>query len=362
MIVTNETYSQHRYEINIVECAYNVVERMINEKVSKVNIGQYAYNLKIAIQEYKRSINYDVNASENNRKRACVISPTHPAFDFWLALHLSIEDPDEISMLLDTYQNGDFGDAENFIGHVEFFVIRIMKANIRTKFKEQKLAVINWVRENRAKHKTSSKEEKATINIHINIDKLILNKTDVALNVQVLNQINYLVQHLNFQQFNTFVNSNVGTQEENINVPLTEATDISQYEHLNTSNGKNSYLIPLELEYEEVFAYFMQLSHLEDHDHIKETDIEYLVKSNFKFKNITPISTKKRLTVNIAKQYLNKFVYDFYLKKDEEFYSDKAKVYCQFLIDNFSKFKNANLNYTRKNFSRKCSGVYPFKS
>ena len=134
MIVNNETYSQHRYEINIVECAYNVVERMINEKVSKVNIEQYAYHLKIAIQEYKRSINFDVNASANDRKRACVISPTHPAFDFWLALHLSIEDPDEISMLLDAYQNGDFGVAKNLIGHVEFLIIRIMKANIRTKY------------------------------------------------------------------------------------------------------------------------------------------------------------------------------------------------------------------------------------
>ena len=360
MIYNDETYSQHRYEINIVECAYNVVERMIKEKVSKVNIGQYAYNLKIAIQEYKRSINYDVNASENNRKRACVISPTHPAFDFWLALHLSIEDPDEISMLLDTYQNGDFGDAENFIGHVEFFVIRIMKANIRTKFKEQKLAVINWVRENRAKHKTSSKEEKATINIHINIDKLILNKTEVALNVQVLNQINYLVQHLNFQQFNTFVNSNVGTQEENINVPSTEATDISQNEELKSVNDKNSILIPMSLKYEEVLDYFMQLTKLKNNEHIKKKDIENLVKANFEFRDMKASGKKKLLDVHIEKQKLNQFIYTFHKDIDHSYYSNKAKIYCQFMIDNFLLFQHDNLTTVRRNFSRKSSGPYPF--
>jgi hypothetical protein len=63
MTETNEKYNQHRYEINIVECAFNLVERMRKKKVSKITIGQYAYHLKIAIQEYKRSNNFDVNTS-----------------------------------------------------------------------------------------------------------------------------------------------------------------------------------------------------------------------------------------------------------------------------------------------------------
>jgi hypothetical protein len=184
----------------------------------------------------------------------------------------------------------------------------------------------------------------------------------VALNVQVLNQINYLVQHLNFQQFNTFVNSNVGTQEENINVPSTEATDISQNEELKSVNDENSILIPMSLKYEEVLDYFMQLTKLPKHEHLKSKDIVNLVKANFKFKNISPTPTKRHLAVNIDKQYLTQFVYRLYNSKDRDYYKEKATLYCQFMIDNFIKYKDDSLAYLKKNFARGYKGPYPFKS
>ncbi|MEN9993794.1 MAG: hypothetical protein RL762_451 [Bacteroidota bacterium] len=346
------TYSKHRYEINIVECAYCVVERMINERVSKVNIGQYAYHLKIAIQEYKRSINFDVNTSETARKQACVISPTHPAFNFWLALHLSIEDPDEISMLLDAYQNGDFGDLENFVGHVQYLVIRIMKANVFFGFRDQKLAVINWVSKNREKETKSKKEEKPQLNIYLEHYNLI--KNDVIINLEIKNQIINIFKQFTFHQFNEFVNSNYINPDEDAIDSDTENPD----KNLGDSN-KNTILIPIKLTYDEVLNYFMQLTKLDNHEHIKSKDIVNLVKSNFRFKKIEASGKKNHLDVNIKKQFLNKFVYQLY-KEDPEVYDEKATLYCQLLIDNFTKFKHDKIVNLKKNFSRGITGRYPF--
>jgi hypothetical protein len=91
------TYRKHRYAINIIECAYKVVQRMKAVKKrpkNQISIEEYAFRLREAINAYKRSIDFDPSASEVSRKQACVISPTHPAFDFWLALHLSVEEVD----------------------------------------------------------------------------------------------------------------------------------------------------------------------------------------------------------------------------------------------------------------------------
>jgi hypothetical protein len=50
-----------------------------------------------------------------------------------------------------------------------------------------------------------------------------------------------------------------------------------------------------------------------------------------------------------------------YFEQNEERLIYKFDHYFDVYERYFSKFKNANLNYTRKNFSRDCSGVYPFK-
>jgi hypothetical protein len=354
MIYNDETYRQQRYEINIVECAYNVVERMINEKVSKVNIEQYAYHLKIAIQEYKRSINFDVNASANDRKRACVISPTHPAFDFWLALHLSVEEADEISMLLDAYNDGEFGPLENFLGHIQYLVIKIMKSNKLYDFKEQKKAVIEWVREQKAKQKDQKniKESQTAINI----EQLNFIKNETTIDIQILNQLTLLLQQFNFQQFNDFINIYLETAKE------TKNPEENEVENNVKSNIKepNTDRIPLTLKYSQVMDYFMQLTKLKNNEHIKKKDIENLVKANFEFRDVKASGKKKLLDVHIEKQKLNQFIYTFHKDNDPSYYSNKAKIYCQFMIDNFLLFQHDNLTTVRRNFSRKSSGPYPF--
>jgi hypothetical protein len=330
------------------------VERMRKEKVSKITIGQYAYHLKIAIQEYKRSNNFDVNTSETARKQACVISPIHPAFDFWLALHLSMEDSDEIPMLLDAYNDGEFGHLENFIGHVQYFVLKIMKANVYFDFEAQKKEVINWVREKRAAHKTSEAAEKTQLNINIEQLNFIKNKTSI--DIQISNQLTLLLQQFNFQQFNDFINFSQEMVKE------TKEPDENEVENDDHSNLKepNNDRIPLTLKYPQVLDYFMQLSKHKNNGHIKKKDIENLVKANFEFRDMKASGKKKLLNVDIEKQILNQFIYTFFNEHDPSYYRNKAKIYCQFMIDNFLLFQHDNLTTLRKNFSRKSSVHYPF--
>ena len=352
-----ETYTKHQYEINIVECAYEVVQRMKAVKKrpkNQISVEEYAFRLREAIQAYKWSIDFDASASEVARKRACVISPTHPAFDFWLALHLSIEDVDQISMLLDAYFNGEFGKIENFLGHVQYFVLKIMKANVFFDFKEQKLGVINWVREKRASLKKSEADEQPPINI--NIEQLNFVKNVTSIDIQIINQLTLLLQKFNFQQFNEFVNIYQESTKETKNLEEDEVENEVQ----TNLHEPNTDRITLTLKYPEVLDYFMQLTKHKDNGHLKKKDIENLVKANFEFRNMKPSGKKKHLEIKIKKQYLTRFIYIFYKEKDPEFYDEKTTFYCQFLIDNFTNYKSDKLVNLKKNFSRDTTGRYPF--
>jgi len=350
-------YSKHRYQINIVECAYAVVQRMKAVKKrpkNQISVEEYAFRLREAINAYKWSIQFDPSASEMSRKQACVISPTHPAFDFWLALHLSIEDSDEIPMLLDAYNDDEFDHVENFLGHVQFFVLKMMMSNKLYDFKEQKKAVIDWVREQKAKQKDQKNIKEPQTTIHI--EQLNYIKNETSIDVQILNQLTLLLQQFNFQQFNEFINIYQETCKE------TKEPDENEMENDNQYNIKepNTARIPLSLNYPQVLDYFMQLTKHKNNRHIKKKDIENLVKANFEFRDMKVIGKKKLLDVNIEKQILNQFIYTFFNEHDFSNYSNKAKIYCQFMIDNFVLFRYDNLTTVRKNFSRKSSVHYPF--
>lgn len=353
----DETYSKHRYEINIVECAYEVVQRTKAVKKrpkNRISVEEYAFRLREAIQAYKRSIGFDPTASEVSRKQACVINPAHPAFDFWLALHLSIEEADEIPMLLDAYFHDEFGEIDNFLGHVQYFVLKIMKKNVFFVFEAQKQEVINWVREKRAALKKSEADEKPPINI--NIEQLNFFKNETSIDIQITNQLTLLLQQFNFQQFNEFVNIYQETTKQTKN-PEEDGVENEVQTNLHEPNTDR---IPLTLKYPEVLDYFMQLTKHKDNEHLKKKDIENLVKANFEFRGMKLSGKKKHLDVDIEKQILNQYIFNFYSKHDFSSYSNKAKFYCQFMIDNFLLFKHDNLTTLRRNFSRKSNGHYPF--
>lgn len=361
MIYNDETYSKHRYEINIIECAYEVVQKMKAVKKrpeNQISVEEYAFRLREAIQAYKRSIDFDPSASEAARKQACIISPTHPAFDFWLALHLSIEEADEISMLLDAYNDGEFGLLENFLGHIQYLVIKIMKSNKLYDFKEQKKAVIEWVREQKAKQKDQKniKEPQTTINI----EAINLIKNDVNINVEIINQIVNLFQHLNFDAFANFMHSNYPKEE-----PKKPNEDTSNYNNSTPveSSTKKEDLIHTSCTFEKAFSHFHQLTTIKDkknRPYLSDIDIERFLLSNFSFHEKVAIPNQQPIMIEIAQRHLNQLFYDFYYKFDFADSNDKKEVYFNLLKRTFqNQYKEAKYDIWKTNFAKQYKN-YPF--
>jgi hypothetical protein len=356
-----DTYSKHRYQINIVECAYEVVQRMKADKnrpKNQISVEEYAFRLREAINAYKWSIGFDPSASEVSRKQACVISPTHPAFDFWLALHLSIEDSDEIPMLLDAYNDDDFGYVENFLGHVQFLILKMMKSNELYDFKEQKKAVIEWVREQKAKHKDQKniKEPQTTINI----EALNLIKNEVSINVEIFNQIINLFQHFNFDEFANFMHSNY--QKEERKEPNEDAL---KYKNSIPAESKikNEDLIHTSCTYEKAFIHFRQLTKIKDEKNrqfLSDIDIEHFLLSNFAFQEKVAQPNQQPMIIEIAQRHLNQLFYDFYNNYDFAHNNEKKEVYFNLLKRTFLKqYKDSRFAVWKTNFAKKYSN-YPF--
>lgn len=355
----DETYSKHRYEINIVECAYEVVQRMKAVKKrpkNQISVEEYAFQLREAIQAYKWSIDFDKSASEVARKRACVISPTHPAFDFWLALHLCIEETDEISMLLDSYFNSEFGKADNFLGHVQYFVLKIMKANVFFDFKAQKQEVINWVRKKRNAKKMQQ--------IGLDDAKVVINENNIDQLLYAENFINQRIEIKSIQNnFNTFNTYHIHTSEKEfdaneqkskapnvLDVSETPQEDISQVELIYTT-----------CTYEKAFEHFLQLTQHKN-SKLSPTDIEYFLCSNFSFEGRQPMHPAKPLFIQIAQRHLNQLFYDFQLCFDYRASIHGYEAYYALLKRTFVKqYMETNFDSFKKNFSRKFRN-YPFKS
>jgi len=356
-----DCYSKHRYQINIIECAYEVVQKMKADKKrpeNQISVEEFAFRLRGAIQAYKRSIDFDPSTSEMARKQACVISPTHPAFDLWLALHLSYEDSDEIPMLLDAYNDDEFGHVENFLGHVQFFVLKMMKSNKLYDFKEQKKAVIDWVREQKAKQKDQKniKEPQTTINI----EQLNYIKNDVNINVEIINQFVNLFQHLNFDEFANFMHSNYPKEE-----PKKSNEDTSKY-HNSTpveSNTKKEDLIHTSCTFEKAFSHFHQLTTIKNkknRPYLSDIDIERFLLSNFSFHEKDAIPNQQPIIIEIAQRHLNQLFYDFYYKFDFYNNNEKKEVYFNLLKRTFQKqYKDSKFDVWKTNFA-KMHNNYPF--
>lgn len=354
MIYNDETYSQHRYEINIVDCANDLVEKMkvaTTRPKNQISVEEYELRLKEAIHAYKWSIDFDDNASEVASHQACVISPTHPAFDFWLALHLSIEDVDEIPMLLDAYFNGEFGKLDNFLGHVQYLVLKIMKTNVFFDFKEQKLAVINWVRDQR--------NSKQIQRIGLDDVKVVINENNVDQLLYVENFINQRIENKsiqnNFNTFNTFI------YHQNSAYPVVTSDEIEKKEV--DSDKEEADLLYTSCTYEKAFSHFSQLIKIKDKRKIPfvtSMDIERFLLSNFIFENKDRLHDQKPIVIELAQRHLNQLFYEFYNNYDFLDSNTKKEEYFNLLKRTFVKqYKKTHLSMFKSNFARKHSN-YPF--
>lgn len=354
-----EVYEKHRYQINILECAEEVMKNLRNAKhpdLLKITIEEYESRLNDAIESYKDSINFDTIKSETNKRQACVISVDHPSFNFWLALHLSREDSFEIPLLLDAYFNEEFGYLVNFVGQVEFLVLKIIKHNVFYNCNDQKQAVVNWLREKKKEINTLHDDKKQVFNLTIGEINLTINESNLNQYLKIENKI----EQTSIQNFfNTVINYQPVESEKEDNI--SNSNDDEEHSPEKINDEIDNELIPISLSYDETLAYFMKLTKVKNKKPITEDQVIYLVKSNFKFKNIQAISPKKHLGITIQKQYIRGFVYDFYKDVDLDKYKHKAKMYCQFLKANFSNFKNDQLRTITSNFAASINGKGPFK-
>ena len=133
----------------------------------KISVDEYHHRLTLAISCYYESVKLSKNLTEAQKNRKQLFPTDHPVFDFWLSLHLTTVEPYDISLILNAYHRGQFGEIDNFIGHVEFFVKRIIKNNIFYPYDLHMKEIVNWVRE------TRREENKAIpVNQTIIIDEL----------------------------------------------------------------------------------------------------------------------------------------------------------------------------------------------
>ena len=117
--------------------------------------------------------------------------------------------------------------------------------------------------------------------------------------------------------------------------------------------------IETDLSYDEIMEYFSKLNSRNRKGEVimSMDDIRILVKSNFK---VEEKAERKVFDVNLSKEALKKFVYQFYLRKDQRQTPGKQLEYCQFLINNFEKFSNDKADSLSKKLSSANPSHYPF--
>jgi hypothetical protein len=348
-----DTFVKNEYQIHIKDCANRVMHKLMLSTESsemKISIDEYHYRLKLAVSCYYESVQLSKNLTETEKNRKQLISTDHPAFDFWLSLHLTTVEPYDIPLILDAYHRGQFGEIDNFIGHVEFFVKRIIQYNIFYPFDSHMKEIVSWIREiRRAEH--NANPESQTINV--GELKIQINQVNIGQYLEALFDQRSINNQ--FNSTNIFYNETTVGTNENKEEPTTSKQSI---------NKGTPFLIQTGLDFDKVLNYFMQLNTIVDSNkkkYMEEEDVIHLVLSNFQFKDKVPKEPKKQFVIKLQKQVLIQFIYVFYNEFDMNHYKNKLDHYCQFLIDNFVEFKNSNQKTLKTNMAKEATGLYPFK-
>lgn len=297
-------FERHVYQIHVVECMNEVLKKLksLGPKGNfSVSVEEYELRLHEAVLAYEKSVHIDLNTSEEEKYKQRIISPNHPAFDFWLALFLSTITPSLIPLVLDEYRKGKFGEIDNLIGIVEFFVLRNFENVVPYECNLHKKEVVTWVREERNR---------------LELKEIVtLNNTESGSNDDLLA----------FQ---------IDTERE---------------------------LIQTDLDFDSVIQYFSILKkfrYKSTEQFVDDETIENLVLSNFYFKNKQRVESKGSLNLIAEKQVLKEIVYVFYSKKDEIHYKRKIDVYVHFLINNFTSFHKNSFATLKSTLNHKSNRPY----
>ena len=160
-------YVKYRYEVNVRECAEEIINRLNNiyNEQEKLEIKTYISVISTAADSFLDSVKPEnIPLNEFELKQLNVLSVFHPSFVFWLAHFLAITKPNKIKLALDEYYFGTYGQINNFLGSLQYQVLDIME-KIPLSIQEQINELISWHREVKKEsiiQKSSDKEIKNT--------------------------------------------------------------------------------------------------------------------------------------------------------------------------------------------------------
>jgi hypothetical protein len=140
----SERYEKHRYEINVEDCTNSIIEKIEIEITDNEKKTETINRFLLAKEEYWNSIDSS-NANSNVQiRKKYIVDTTHNSFYTWLAYFLTLQNPEYIPLILESYKIQKFGSVNNFCNSVEFFVLKIM-FHVPFNHNEQKEAVLNWI-------------------------------------------------------------------------------------------------------------------------------------------------------------------------------------------------------------------------
>jgi hypothetical protein len=320
----NQITTRHIYQIHVKQCAEAYIQKLEQLEIEEKVKNHLITEVKTAVDVYYENI-HNVNSKLGIKDTDVnFISTRHKSFTCWLALLLNTKTPATIPLILDAYENGDFGDrfygyddnsktksfeidkwssTQNFIGIIEHDLLKILDNKIlNTKgidpFYNNTKAISDWIQERKSKASSSS-----YFMIENDAFKDILIETDVL--------------------------------------------------------------------YEEALDFFMILNKTKNkfnEPYMKKHEIKHFIQSNFKFLNTTglpenyEVLTKLKFNIHIEKQHLTRLVYDFQSFKCKHDFKYKTSYYCMLLLFNFyGNFSEKNLDTLLSNFTRPETKNYPFK-
>ena len=314
--------TRHSYQIHVKECAKAYIQKLerleIEEKVKNHLISE----VKTAVDVYYENI--QVVNSKLGIKDTDVnfISTRHKSFTFWLALFLNTKTPATIPLILDAYENGDFGDR--FYGYDD---------NSRKELFE--------------KDKWSSTQNFIGIIEH-NLLKMFDNKI------------------LNTKGIDPFYNHTKAISEW---IQERKSKSSSSYFMIENDEFKDI-LIETDVLYEEALDFFMILNKTKNkfnEPYMKEHEIKHFIQSNFTFLNTTglpknyEVLPKLKFNIHIEKQHLTRLIYHFQSFKCKHDFKYKTSYYCMLLLFNFyGSFSEKSLVILLSNFTKSDTKSYPF--
>ena len=175
-------YVKYKYQVNVRECTDQLISLLNKVDSKNEKIKEFISAISLASDLYFESVKPDdVVLNEYEIKQLYVISVNHPAFEFWLAHSLALTKPNKISLVLDEYYYGTYGEINNFLGSVQYRILDLLE-KIPLTIDNQIKELINWHREIKKElHHQSSLTSKNIISKELTFIRKNSTKTELIL-------------------------------------------------------------------------------------------------------------------------------------------------------------------------------------